>query len=117
MKNYLNKALAGFRQYHDLTKVALARKLGVESKVITAIEDGEMECSEELLKQYANVFGVFINDFRNLATAFERALPKAVDGNVADNHRKNAERAIKSDHAVTQSVFARELVLLKFKVH
>lgn len=108
-------ALASFRTCFALSKAQLAERLEVNAKLITLVENNEQEADQTILQRYATLFGVPVNDFHALATALERSVPKfGTDGTLHDNHRKNAERALKACRDFTRLVFNRELALIEF---
>lgn len=114
MNKYIGPALAAFRNYYGLTKTALAKKLNHDSTTITSIENGNIEPTKEMLEGYATLFGVFTNDFHDLALGLERSLPKVKNGVLHKNDVNNAMRAVKSSHEVTQLVLKREIQLAEF---
>ena len=52
----LNRALRLLRTYHQLTQIALAKRLAISNSYLSEIETGEKTPGVDLLEKYAQVF-------------------------------------------------------------
>ena len=58
MKNLFHKRLSSLRIESALTRIQLAEKLNVSVRLISYWENGERECSFDMLMSIADIFGV-----------------------------------------------------------
>lgn len=85
----LYKALRLIRQYHNLSKVDLAKKLSVTKEYLTSIESGKKAVSKELLEQYSTLFDMPVSSL----VFFSESLEK--EGKYSQKIRTNlAEKAL-----------------------
>jgi len=84
--NMLHKALKLTRQYHEMTQLELANKLGISKSYLSEIESGKKVINIDLLNKYSDCFDVPVSSLVFFSESVENkgVLPKAFKKVIAD---------------------------------